>query len=98
MYNRSCPELKVHFVFTAENDLCDVLAVIHDLNDWKDLGLQLGLLYSKLTDIMIHLQTCSNVIRMILDLQHQLCECLISPLSTRPLFHAEACYYTSLLH
>ena len=37
-------------------------------------------------------QTCSSVIRMILDLQHQLCsplvttcECLISPLSNRPL-------------
>ena len=36
---------------TAVNDLCDVLAVIHDLNDWKDLGLQLGLLYSTLKDI-----------------------------------------------
>ena len=33
---------------TAENDLCDVLAVIRDLSDWKDLGLQLGLLYSTL--------------------------------------------------
>ena len=29
----------------------DVLAVIPDLNDWKDLGLQLGLLNSILTDI-----------------------------------------------
>ena len=28
-----------------------MLAVIHDLNDWKDLGLQLGLLYPTLTDI-----------------------------------------------
>ena len=28
-----------------------MLAVIRDLNDWKDLGLQLGLLYSTLTDI-----------------------------------------------
>ena len=37
--------------FSAENDLCNVLAVIRDLNDWKDLGLQLGLLYSTLTDI-----------------------------------------------
>ena len=26
----------------------DVLAVIHDLVDWKELGLQLGLLYSSL--------------------------------------------------
>ena len=30
-------------------DLCDVLAVIRDLNDWKEL--QLGLLYPTLTDI-----------------------------------------------
>ena len=28
-----------------------MLAVIRDLNDWKDLGLQLGLLYPTLTDI-----------------------------------------------
>ena len=33
------------------NDLCDVLAVIHDLNYWKELGLQLGLLYSSLERI-----------------------------------------------
>ena len=33
------------------NDLCGVLAVIHDLNNWKDLGLQLGLLYSTLKRI-----------------------------------------------
>ena len=39
---------------TAENDLCDVLAVIRDVNDWKDLGLQLGLLYSTLIDIETH--------------------------------------------
>ena len=31
-----------------------MLAVIRDLNDWKDLGLQLGLLYSTLTDIENH--------------------------------------------
>ena len=41
----------LYLLVTAENDLCDVLAVIRDLNDWKDLGLQLGLLYSTLTDI-----------------------------------------------
>ena len=28
-----------------------MLAVIHDLNDWKELGLQLGLLYSSLKKI-----------------------------------------------
>ena len=32
-------------------DLCDVLAVIHDLNYWKELGLQLGLLYPSLERI-----------------------------------------------
>ena len=37
--------------YTAINDLCDVLAVIRDLNDWKDLGLQLGLFYQTLIDI-----------------------------------------------
>ena len=31
-----------------------MLAVIRDLNDWKDLGLQLGLLYPTLTDIETH--------------------------------------------
>ena len=36
---------------TAESDLVDVLAVIRDLNDWKVLGLQLGLLYSTLERI-----------------------------------------------
>ena len=36
---------------TAENDLCDVLAVIRDLVNWKQLGLQLGLLYSSLEKI-----------------------------------------------
>ena len=40
-----------YVLITAENDLCDVLAVIRDLNDWKDLGLQLGLLYSTLKKI-----------------------------------------------
>ena len=28
-----------------------MLAVIHDLNDWKELGLQLGLLYTSLERI-----------------------------------------------
>ena len=41
----------LYLLVTAENDLCDVLAVICDLNDWKKLGLQLGLLYSTLIDI-----------------------------------------------
>ena len=41
----------LYLLITAENDLCDVLAVIRDLNDWKDLGLQLGLLYLTLIDI-----------------------------------------------
>ena len=44
----------LYLLVTAENDLCDVLAVIRDLNDWRDLGLQLGLLYSTLTDIETH--------------------------------------------
>ena len=38
-------------LITAENDMCDVLEVIHDLNDWKELGLQLGLLFSSLERI-----------------------------------------------
>ena len=37
--------------YTAENDLCDVLAMIHDIHDWKELGLQLGLLYPTLANI-----------------------------------------------
>ena len=45
-----CPCYYV-LIITAENDLCDVLPVICDLSDWKDLGLQLGLLYTTLTDI-----------------------------------------------
>ena len=36
---------------TVENDLCDVLAEIEDLVNWKELGLQLGLLYSSLKKI-----------------------------------------------
>ena len=39
--------------YTAENDLCDVLDVINDLNNWKQLGLQLGLLYPTLKRIDI---------------------------------------------
>ena len=38
---------------TAENDLCDVFAVIRGLNNWKELGLLLGLLYSTLQRIDI---------------------------------------------
>ena len=41
----------VHLYFIAENDLCDVVEVVDDLNDWKDLGLRLGLLYSTLERI-----------------------------------------------
>ena len=44
--DEKCPCYYV--LITAVNDLCDVLAVIHDLNDWKELGLQLGLLYPTL--------------------------------------------------
>ena len=40
-----------YVLITAENDLCDVLVVIHDLVNWKELGLQLGLLYSTLKSI-----------------------------------------------
>ena len=47
----ACPCYYV--LITAENDLCDVLAVIRDLNDWKDLGLQLGLLYPTMKRIDI---------------------------------------------
>ena len=36
---------------TAVTDLKDVLPVIRDLNDWMELGLQLGLLYSTLERI-----------------------------------------------
>ena len=34
-------------------DLIDVLAVIRDINNWKELGLQLGLLYPSLERIDI---------------------------------------------
>ena len=37
--------------FTGSNDLCDVLAEIHQLNNWKELGLQLGLLLPTLDRI-----------------------------------------------
>ena len=40
-----------YVLITAENDLCDVLDMINDLNNWKQLGLQLGLLYSSLKRI-----------------------------------------------
>ena len=38
-------------LITDVNELCDVLAVIHDLVNWKELGLQLGLLYPTLKSI-----------------------------------------------
>ena len=41
----------VYFTLTDAVDLCDVLTVICDLNDWKELGLQLGLLYYTLERI-----------------------------------------------
>ena len=50
--------------YTAENDLCDVLAVIRDLNDWKDLGLQLGLLYSTLKRIDLEQRGIVNSCKM----------------------------------
>ena len=37
-----------YVLITAENDLCDMLAEIRSVNHWKELGLQLGLLYSSL--------------------------------------------------
>ena len=40
-----------YVLITAENDLRDVLTVIRDLIDWKELGLQLGLLYPTLKRI-----------------------------------------------
>ena len=40
-----------YVLITAENDLCDVLTAIRDLVHWKELGLQLGLLYSSLEKI-----------------------------------------------
>ena len=39
------------YSFLAENYLCDVFAAIRDLVLWKELGLQLGLLYSSLKKI-----------------------------------------------
>ena len=41
-----------------------MLAVIHDLNDWKELGLQLGLLYPTLTDIETHRHYKPSVCRI----------------------------------
>ena len=50
--HRNDEECPCYYVLiTAVNDLCDVLAMIHDLNDWKELGLQLGLLYPTLERI-----------------------------------------------
>ena len=40
-----------YVLITATSDLCDALAVIHDLVRWKQLGLQLGLLYPSLKSI-----------------------------------------------
>ena len=37
--------------FIANDDLLDVLDVVHDLTDWKRLGLALGLHYPTLTSI-----------------------------------------------
>ena len=36
---------------TAVNDLCDVLTVLRNVNDWMNLGIQLGLLYPTLDKI-----------------------------------------------
>ena len=43
-------------MFTAENDLSDVLAVLDDVNHWKELGLQLGLFDSSLERINLEQQ------------------------------------------
>ncbi len=41
----------VFFSLTAVNDLCDVLEIVEDLNDWMNLGLKLGLHYPTLERI-----------------------------------------------
>ena len=46
----SCPCYYV-FLIIAINDLREVLNVIYDLNNWKQLGLQLGLFYPTLKRI-----------------------------------------------
>ena len=38
----------IMYSLQLKNDLCDVLAEIRSVNQWKELGLQLGLLYSSL--------------------------------------------------
>ena len=50
--------------YTAIDNLCDVLAVIRDLNDWKDLGLQLGLLYPTLKRIDLEQRGIVNSCKM----------------------------------
>ena len=40
-----------YVLVTAENDLCDVFAMIRGLNTWEELGLQLGLIYPTLKRI-----------------------------------------------
>ena len=49
-------ECPCYVLITAVNDMRDVLAVIRDFNNWKELGLQLGLLYPSLTDIETYRQ------------------------------------------
>ena len=49
----------IFITLTVEDDLSDVLAVIHDFNEWKKLGLQLGLLYSSLQ--RINLEQYGNI-------------------------------------
>ena len=51
LHHNDCSCFIMIISLTAENDLCDVLAVIRDLVNWKQLGLQLGLLYSSLEKI-----------------------------------------------
>ena len=45
-----------NYTLTAANDLVDVLIVIRDVNNWKHLGLQLGLLCSSLEKIGLEQQ------------------------------------------
>ena len=47
----SVPACYYVFITAGINDLCDVLEVVNDLNDWMSLGLKLGLYYPTLERI-----------------------------------------------